>query len=316
MGAWGFPAPTDNQAPETPDSSVILESINMTRTYKATGINLKAIPLGESDRLLTILTQEYGLIRVVAPGVRSQRSKLGGRSELFVVNQLLISKGRSLDRINQAETILSYSGLSQNLGKLAAGQYLAELVLHQALSEHPQAELFYLLSEHLGRIEKLQNKTDQLWHTQLIAYLAHGIYHLLAIEGIAPQVHISSTTGHQLQPNFDHPNWQVGFSIDAGGLINVSDASVAPSSCQNSSQATPTAKINTLLNANQLSLFQQLAQQRLNTQVKPTSHQDWIIVEKLLRKYTQYHLGYSIRSAALIDTYLESISPLLNNATV
>ena len=106
----------------------------MARLYKATGINLKAIPLGESDRLLSILTPEYGLIRVVAPGVRKQKSKLGGKTELFVVNQLLISKGRSLDRINQAETITSYIGLSQNLGKLAAGQYLAELVLHQVLA--------------------------------------------------------------------------------------------------------------------------------------------------------------------------------------
>ncbi|MGD1701983.1 DNA repair protein RecO [Dapis sp. BLCC M229] len=280
----------------------------MARTYKATGINLKAMPLGESDRLLTILTQEYGLIRVVAPGVRKQKSKLGGRSELFVVNQLLISKGRSLDRINQAETILSYAGLSQNLGKLAAGQYLAELVLHQALSEHPQTELFYLLSEHLGRIEQLQHKTDRLWHTQLIAFLAHGIYHLLAIEGIAPQVQMCCATGNELQPNFNRSDWQVGFSIDAGGIIKLDDTYVVQSSYQNLSNPNFSTKINTLLNANQLSLLQQLPQPKLQALVKLTFHQDWIKVEQLLRKYTQYHLGYSIRSAELIDTYLKSIA--------
>ncbi|MGD1807003.1 DNA repair protein RecO [Dapis sp. BLCC M126] len=278
----------------------------MAITYKATGINLKAIPLGESDRLLTILTPEYGLIRVVAPGVRKQKSKLGGRSELFVVNQLLISKGRSLDRINQAETILSYAGLSQNLGKLAAGQYLAELVLHQALNEHPQTELFYLLSEHLGRIEQLQHKTDRLWHTQLIAYLAHGIYHLLAIEGIAPQVQMCCATGNELQPNFNYSDWQVGFSIDAGGIIKLDDTSVVQSSYPNLLEQKTTTKINTLLNANQLSLLQQLAEPQLKALVKLTFHQDWIVLEKLLRKYAQYHLGYSIRSAELIDTYLES----------
>ncbi|OZH52761.1 DNA recombination protein RecO [Hydrocoleum sp. CS-953] len=278
----------------------------MAQLYKATGINLKAMPLGESDRLLTILTPEYGLIRVVAPGVRKQKSKLGGRSELFVVNQLLISKGRSLDRINQAETILSYAGLSQNLGKLAAGQYLAELVLHQALSEHPQTELFYLLSEHLGRIEQLQHKTDRLWHTQLIAYLAHGIYHLLAIEGIAPQVQMCCATGNELQPNFNYSDWQVGFSIDSGGIIKIDDTSVVQSSYPNLLGQKTTTKINTLLNANQLSLLQQLAEPQLKALVKLTSHQDWIVVEKLLRKYAQYHLGYSIRSAELIDTYLES----------
>ncbi|NEQ39716.1 MAG: DNA repair protein RecO [Okeania sp. SIO3I5] len=280
----------------------------MAKLYKAIGINLKAIPLGESDRLLTILTPEYGLIRVVAPGVRKQKSKLGGRTELFVVNQLLISKGRSLDRINQAETIASYTRLSKNLGKLAAGQYLAELVLHQALSEHPQTELFYLLNEHLERIEQLQHKTDRLWHTQLIAYLAHGIYHLLAIEGIAPQVQMCCATGNQLQPNLNDSDWQVGFSIDAGGIIKIDDTSVVQSSYQNLSDLKFSTKINTLLNANQLSLLQQLPQPQLQAIAKLTSHQDWVKVEQLLRKYTQYHLGYSIRSAELIDTYLESIN--------
>jgi DNA repair protein RecO (recombination protein O) len=44
---------------------------------------------------------------------------LRGRSEIFVVNQFLIARGRSLDKITQAETIESYSGLSRDLGKLA-----------------------------------------------------------------------------------------------------------------------------------------------------------------------------------------------------
>ncbi|MDB9379435.1 DNA repair protein RecO, partial [Nodularia sphaerocarpa] len=74
----------------------------MTKTYKATGINLKAQVLGESDRIVTILTREFGLIRAVAPGARKQNSSLGGRSGMFVVNELLIAKGRSLDRITQA----------------------------------------------------------------------------------------------------------------------------------------------------------------------------------------------------------------------
>jgi DNA repair protein RecO (recombination protein O) len=101
----------------------------MIRTYKATGINLKSAPIGESDRVLTVLTREFGLIRAVAPGVHKQRSTIGGRSELFVVNELLIAKGRSLDKITQAETVQSHPGLSRNLGKLASAQYLAELAL-------------------------------------------------------------------------------------------------------------------------------------------------------------------------------------------
>jgi DNA repair protein RecO (recombination protein O) len=127
----------------------------MSRTYKATGINLKSMPLGEADKLVTILTREFGLIRAVAPGARKQNSKLGGRSGLFVVNELLLAKGRSLDKITQAETLESYPGLSKDLSKLAASQYLAELVLCHALSEQPQEELYELLNEHLRRLEQL-----------------------------------------------------------------------------------------------------------------------------------------------------------------
>jgi DNA repair protein RecO (recombination protein O) len=42
----------------------------MSQTYKATGINLKSVPLGEADRILTILTREFGLVRAVASGAR------------------------------------------------------------------------------------------------------------------------------------------------------------------------------------------------------------------------------------------------------
>jgi DNA repair protein RecO (recombination protein O) len=182
------------------------------QTYKVTGINLKAMPLGEADRLLTILTPEQGLIRVIAPAARKQNSKLGGRSGLFVVNALLITQGKSLDRINQAETVTSYAGLSRALSKLTAAQYLAELALHQALSDHPQVELFTLLTEHLSRIEQAQGDLS------VLACLSHGVYQLLALAGLAPQAHRCCLTGTTL-------DWQgadrCGFSIEAGGAVNL-----------------------------------------------------------------------------------------------
>ena len=76
----------------------------MSRTYKATGINLKAMPMGEADRLVTVLTKEQGVIRAIAPSARKHKSRLGGRSGLFVVNELLLTRGKSLDKILQAET--------------------------------------------------------------------------------------------------------------------------------------------------------------------------------------------------------------------
>ncbi len=302
----------------------------MSRTYNVVGINLKGMALGESDRLLTILTQEQGLIRAVAPGARKPRSKLRGNSGLFVVNQLFIAKGRSLDKITQAETLKSYGGLSQNLGKLAASQYLAELVLAIALSEQPQEELFLLLNEHLNRLEQLQKKSDSQTCILIIACLIHGIFHLLALGGVAPQVQFCCLTQQVLEPNFNQLKWQVGFSIAGGGIFSLSDwhqqqkrITAPPKVAEYSETYTvDTAndfglKINFRLTPIQLAILQKLAQPQLidglegwqfpNSQKSLTVElSDWILIEQLLRQYTEYHLGRKIRSAALIETYTQS----------
>ncbi|WP_353122319.1 DNA repair protein RecO [Planktothrix agardhii] len=299
----------------------------MSKTYSATGINLKAQPFGESDRLLTILTREFGLIKAIAPGARKAKSPLGGRSELFVVNQLLIAKGRSLDRITQAETVTTYGGLSKNLGKLAASQYLAELVLSQALGDHQQEDLFILLNEHLNRLQTLSNSHLIANSTQIIACLTQGIFHLLALAGTAPQVQLCCLSQRRLQPNFTDEHWRVGFSIETGGIINLSEwtpsalkpkkpitVASKPPTVQDSgnfytieSVPQPQLKINTKLTAGQLAILQHLAQpELLNPEVSSREliwAWDWMTVERTLRQYTEYHLGCCIRSASLIDTF-------------
>ena len=188
----------------------------MSRTYKATGINLKAVPMGESDRLLTVLTPELGLVRAIAPGSRKHRSQLGGRSGLFVINQLLLAQGKQLDKITQAETVRSFPKLSQDLGKLTAGQYLAELALFQALSGHPQEDLYHLLIEHLERIEAAPSPA-------VLPCLTQGIYHLLALAGVAPNVRSCCVTRQPIIPDLGSPDWRVGFSAAAGGIFQLSE---------------------------------------------------------------------------------------------
>ncbi len=186
----------------------------MSRTYKATGINLRSIPFGEYDRLLTVLTLEHGLLRAIAPGSRKHNSRLSARSGLFVVNQLLIVKGKSLDKIIQAETVASYPGLSQDLCKLTVSQYLAELVLYQALSEQPQEDLFERLQQYLQQIEQSSSATS-------LVYLVHGIFHLLMMAGVEPQIFDCCMTQDSIEPNFAIADWQAGFSIAAGGVLSL-----------------------------------------------------------------------------------------------
>lgn len=281
----------------------------MTKTYNATGINLKSMPLGEADRLVTILTPEWGLIRVVAPGSRKQNSKLAGRMGLFVVNQLLIYKGRSLDKITQAETLESYPGLAKDLGKLAASQYLAELVLCHALSEQPQAELYALFNEHLRRLEQLPPLSSSPTGSSLIlAHLCHGIFHLLALAGIAPQVQQCCITQHPIQPDVTDPNWQVGFSVEAGGTYRLAVEVSQPEnlfhplvSRNHGISQSPLPRLTCKLSAVELTIVQQLAAAELTPASLDAIAPLWVKVERMLRDYAQYHFGRSIRSAELLN---------------
>ncbi|QKQ72091.1 DNA repair protein RecO [Nostoc sp. TCL240-02] len=291
----------------------------MSRTYKATGINLKTQVLGESDKIVTILTPEFGLIRAVAPGARKHNSSLGGRSGMFVVNELLIAKGRSLDKITQAQTLKTYPGLAKDLGKLAASQYLAEIVLSQALSEQPQEELYELFNEHLHRLEALSSTNA----SGVLAHLAHGVFHLLALAGVTPQVQVCCLSGRSLKPDFTDPNWQIGFSVPTGGTIcletwqrlrtqkegEINNQYPIPHIPLPVSHAQTVVVhrqeiplISSRLGAMELALLQHLSQPEI-MQIDGARDHNWLSVEQILRQYAQYQLGRPIRSATLIDSY-------------
>jgi len=301
------------------------------------------MPMGESDRLLTILTREHGLVRAVAMGARKHNSRLGGRSGLFVVNELLIAKGRSLDKVTQAETLESYPKLGQDLKKLTASQYLAEICLYQALSQQPQEELFLLLNEHLKRIEQAPSS----W---VVAHLTQAVFQLLILGGVAPQVHFCCMTQQPICPNLADPDWQTGFSIAAGGAITLPELGKlqaeqprrraqiqtgdrAPSSTGSSlsTLAQPTAArltqsrnvdaLNLSIPAAQVVLLQHLAQPELpdaatllplsliQYSISTNAEKLWCSIERILRHYAQYHLDRPIRSATLIDACFDPADP-------
>ena len=295
----------------------------MSRSYKATGINLKAIPLGEADRLLTILTREQGLIRAVAPGARKHKSRLGGRSGQFVINDLLVIQGKQLDKVVQAETVRSFPKLATDLAKLTASQYLAELVLCQALSEQPQEELFSLFIEHLERLEQANVQG-------VMAGLCQGIFHLLALAGVAPEVQRCCVSQQAVQPSLGGVNWQAGFSAIAGGIISPDQLGAAwtvteaaaprlrtppgryPSSRGRSQISDRQREPQTrpiLITASELALLQRLGQPELLTvrsALPPSSGEAmaqplWSRIKRLLRDYAQYHFDRPIRSATLLD---------------
>lgn len=127
--------------------------------YSATGINVGSINLGEQDKLLTIYTKELGLIKAVAKGARKPGSKIGGKAQLLCVNNLQLSKGKSLDIISQAESIETFGSLRNDLTSLYTALYFAELTAMFASGLEEDAAIYFDFL--ISMIERLNKRSDE-----------------------------------------------------------------------------------------------------------------------------------------------------------
>ena len=95
--------------------------------YREEGVVLRTQKLGEADRIVTLLTRERGLLRAVAKGVRRTTSKFGARLEPFMVADLQLFEGRTLDSVTQAETLGAYGPrISADYDRYRAGSTMVE----------------------------------------------------------------------------------------------------------------------------------------------------------------------------------------------
>ncbi|MDX2375455.1 DNA repair protein RecO [Microbacterium sp. LRZ72] len=77
-------------------------------TYRDEVVVLRTHKLGEADRIVTMLSRAHGKVRAVAKGVRRTSSRFGARLEPFMVVDVQLYAGRSLDIIQQAESLGAY----------------------------------------------------------------------------------------------------------------------------------------------------------------------------------------------------------------
>ena len=114
--------------------------------YRDEGVVLRTQKLGEADRIITVLTKRNGRVRAVAKGVRRTRSKFGATVEPFSHVDLQLYVGRSLDIVNQAESLMSYGeSLATDYPRWTAGTAVLETAERLTAEEKEPALRLFLL---------------------------------------------------------------------------------------------------------------------------------------------------------------------------
>lgn len=102
--------------------------------------------ISESDKLVTILTRKFGIIRAFARGVKNVKNKNFSAVQLFCYSDFIIFKGRNKYIINESNCKKSFWNLRCDIEKLALAQYFCDLILNLVAEEQRDAEDILRLS--------------------------------------------------------------------------------------------------------------------------------------------------------------------------
>jgi DNA repair protein RecO (recombination protein O) len=183
------------------------------------GLALTIRPLGEYDRLLTLLSEERGLTRLAVPGARRPRSSLAAAVPFTQLRLQVGGRSGGLQRVRQLRVLRSYGALGERLETLAAAQALAELCLAMVPAAAPAPGILTDLLLQLGRLEELVRERCE--RTEVLAVAVQGSVHLLALAGYALPLQRCCRTGAPLDPPLADRSWRCSLLPDEGLAIGV-----------------------------------------------------------------------------------------------
>jgi DNA repair protein RecO (recombination protein O) len=178
--------------------------------YRDDAVVLRAQKLGESDRIITLLTRRHGRLRAVARGVRRTTSRFGARLEPFghVDLQLAGSPeglGSALFAVSQVEAVTLYGKqFYDDYPRYTAASAIAETAERLTpIEREPALRLFQLT---LGALKALAIR-EHAGSLVLDAYLLRG----MSVAGWAPALAECAVCGTAGQ--------HAAFSVPAGGAV-------------------------------------------------------------------------------------------------
>lgn len=115
---------------------------------------IKEMSVGENDRLVTLFTRDYGIIRAFAAGAKSIKSKKGTATSLLTYSSFTILKKKDTYKIYEATPIRLFFGAGSEIDVLALAQYFCELCGVLVASGIPDGEFLRLILNSLHFLTK------------------------------------------------------------------------------------------------------------------------------------------------------------------
>lgn len=186
----------------------------MPASTTVTGMVLSAMPVGDYDKRLVILTKELGKISAFAKGARKPTSAFLACSEPFSFGEFTVYVGRSSFNIMSVEITNYFPELRKDFHSLCYGLYFCEFtdyITKESIDEKEKLKLLY------QTLRTLIKGKMQLPLIKVVFELK-----MMALNGEAPQVFEcvkcnSKSPGQDINEGLTNIGYR--FSAQSGGIL-------------------------------------------------------------------------------------------------
>ena len=158
----------------------------MKSPNKTQGLVLSRINYGESDRILTVLTKDFGKITLIAKGARKEKSRLSGGIELFSLSEISFVEGRGgMGTLVGVKLIKQYSNFFNDLAKIEFGYSCLKLI-NKYTTEETDPEYFHIIIQLFQALDDTKLTLSAIsvwWVLQLSNITGHAINIISTVDG-------------------------------------------------------------------------------------------------------------------------------------
>ena len=119
---------------------------------------LRSVNYKESDKILTLLTQDQGKLTAAARGCRKKGSAIAAGCQLLAWSEMVLYDFQGRWAIKEAATQRLFRGVQNDIQRLALGCYFAEVAELLAVEGIPSPELLSLTLNSLHALDQLPDK--------------------------------------------------------------------------------------------------------------------------------------------------------------
>lgn len=110
----------------------------------AAGLVIKEQSIGEYDRLITVLTAQYGIIRAFSRGAKKTKSKKLSATALLTYSDFTFTKTKDAYAVEDAQVKEVFFELRNDVVKMAFAQYICELAYEFCEEDYESEEILRL----------------------------------------------------------------------------------------------------------------------------------------------------------------------------